>query len=239
MRTAYRRGLLDLSLLDFPTLVSIYLQYGSMCKGRGTCSTASTSFNPILSISPKWKKLLSWVGIRKITLLRWFFTCWYRRVLTPLELEFFLLLIDDFSKQFPDVFVLQQQLKHNSITGKTYLQWCESGWRGKFIPGKLELEDLRYQLETLCKRLLFDQRASKGLLANRYFLRRLSHFLVIFRSENRLVKIKKGRKRGHNDHGSLPRNRIAREADRLGGNLENESLLQNRLLNWMRNLLAP
>jgi len=238
MHTASGWRLRDLSSLDFPTLGSIYLQFGSMSKGHDTYAT-TTSLNPILTISPKWKKLFGWVGIKKITLLRWLFTCWYRRVLSPLECEFFLMLVDDFSKQFAEVLVLQQQLRHNSIQGKTYLEWCEAGWRGNFRPGKLELEDLRWLLVDLCKRLLFDQRASKGLLANRWFLKRLSYFITIFRSVEKFVKKKKGRIRGHNDHGSLPRNQAARKADREGGNLENESLLQNRLIAWLRNLLSP
>jgi hypothetical protein len=239
MHTATSWRLRDLSSLNFPTIGSIYLQFGGMGKGHGSKPTVSTSHKQILMISPKWKKLFGWVGIRKITLLRWFFTCWYRRVLTPLEAEFFLMLVDDFSKQFPSVYVLQQQLKCNSIQGKTYLQWCESGWRGKFKPGKLDLEDLRWLLVDCCKMLLFDQRASKGLLSNGWFLKRLSYFITIFHSVDYSVKHKKGRKRGHNDHGHLPSNRAAREADRIGGNLENTSLLQNRLLAWLRNLLSP
>jgi hypothetical protein len=149
------------------------------------------------------------------------------------------MLIDDFSKQFPEIFILKSQLKHNSLTGKTYLGWCEAGWKGKFRPGKLELEDLRFALETLARKLLFDQRAAKGLLSNRYFLKRLSFFLVKFRSVDRSVKNRKGRKRGHNDHGSIPCNRLEREANRVGGNLENENLLQNRLINWLRSLISP
>jgi hypothetical protein len=230
----------SLNSLEFPTLVDIYLRFGFMDKGHGSNPKSFHSTTTNLHLSPRRKRLLKWTGLRRITLLRWLFTCWYRRRLTWIEQELFLTLLDGFSKQFYWAYTLQSQIKVHKMGIHKYLDWCSVGWTGSFkVPAKLDVEDLRCHLTDACKTLLLDQRASKGLLANTWFLRKLSTLVTAHRSEKAVRKVRRGRKLGHNDHGSLPQNQAARESDRLGGSLESEALLQNRLLYWLRNLLAP
>lgn len=224
-----------------PQLQECYLLRGNMDKDHGTDqSKVSIRSNPTIQLSPKWRRLIGMMSIRKITVLRYLFNCWYRRVLNWLEQDLFLTLVEDFSKSDPSCWFLLQQIRNHKIGRNSYLQWCELGWKGSFrIPDPFEIEDLRFQLETFARKLIFDQRALKGLISNKYFLRRLGFLLITIRSESVGKKIKRRRKRGHTDHGSLPSNPLAREADRIGGQIEFLDRVHNRLIVWLRNLAPP
>lgn len=230
----------DALLLNPPNLFMCYYQMVSMSKGRGNDDNRTNRPSLQLQISPRWRKLLGMTGIKKITLLRYLFTCWYRRALTWAEIALLQEILDDFSKSDSSLFIFNRLTRYNPILGTTYLQWCENGWRGKFakIPYPLELEDVRFHLELVARRLLFSQRAFKGIVLNRFFLKKLGYLVVPHRSESLGIKVRRRRKRGHTDHGSLPSNQMARAADREGAELELRSDL-NRLITWLRNLLPP
>jgi hypothetical protein len=224
-----------------PTLIECNLVKQSMDKGRGFGTTSSsTRLHHQLQVSPKWRRLVGMLNLRKITLLRYLFNAWYRRVLHWIECDLFLSLLEDFSKSDPWSSIVLSQMSHNSLKGTTFLGWCENGWKGNFrFPAELEIEDFRWILEQGTRNLLWCQRACKGLVSNRFFLRRLGHLLVKHRSESLGIKVKRGRKRGHTDHGSLPCNAAAREADRQGGNKEFQERLSTRLITWLNSLLPP
>jgi hypothetical protein len=236
----WRTGGGDPSYSVSPTIVEAYLVRCSMDKGRGT---GDNQFHPPKSqirVSPRWRRILGMLNLKKITLLRYLFSCWYRRALHWLEQDLFLELLGDFSKSEFWAFTLKYQLKHQTFGRNSYLEWCQLGWTGGFrIPDPLEIEDVRWHLETACRRLLFGQRAFKGLVSNRFFLRRLGYLVVPFRRESLGIRIKRRRKRGHTDHGSLPQHTSTREADREGGEQDLRSRLSSSLVTWLNSLLPP
>lgn len=217
-----------------------YLTRVSMDKGRGTDASSTIRSYQTVQVSPKWRRLLKHTGIRRVTLLKYLFSAWYRRALEWREQDLFRQLLEDFARQDAGALLLLRQLKHNPIKRNSYLEWCELGWRGCFrVPDPLELEDFRWQLESFCRRYLFSQRALHGLVLNRRFIAKLGWLLAPFRRENIGKKIKRRRKIGHTDHGSVPSDSSVREANLFGGEEENRSLLRNRLVWWIRSLLPP
>jgi hypothetical protein len=180
------------------------------------------------------------LNMRKITLLRWFFNVWYRRALSWLEADIFLTLLDDFARTDADCELIRYQIRSNPIKDTVYLEWCERGWNGKFrFPPNWEIEDLRYRLEMFCRNLLWSQRACIGLSLNRYFLRRLGILLTRFHRKSEGKKVTKRRKRGHTDHGSLPRNAALALAEREGAEQEFKERLSTKLLLWLKTVLPP
>jgi hypothetical protein len=148
-------------------------------------------------------------------------------------------LLRDFSRSEVWAYTLLFQFRTNNPTGKTYLQWCESGWAGKFsFANGLEIEDLATHLYDAAKTLLFDQRACKGLVSNRWFLRRLAFFLTTKLSESVGIRVKRRRKRGHTDHGSLP-STTGLDADREGAESEYRGKLGYQLICWLKSLFPP
>jgi hypothetical protein len=148
-------------------------------------------------------------------------------------------LLRDFSRSEVWAYTLLFQFRTNNPAGKTYLQWCESGWAGKFsFTNGLEIEDLATHLYDAAKTLLFDQRACKGLVSNQWFLRRLAFFLTTKLSESVGIRVKRRRKRGHTDHGSLP-STTGLDADREGAESEYRGKLGYQLICWLKSLFPP
>lgn len=225
--------------VPYPTLEHCYRLRVSMDKGRDHVDSRNHRHKSTLQISPKWRQIAGWLGLRRITLLRYLFNCWYRRVLVWYEQMLFLELLEDFGQREDWAYFLLQTLRYAPMRGTTYLKWCAQLWTGKLRPGLLEIEDCRWLLEKGARRLLWNQRASKGLVLNRWFLRRLGFLLSEHRSEVLGVKVRRGRKRGHTDHGSLPCNSAAREADAEGGRMEHAHRLTTRLISWLKAMLPP
>jgi hypothetical protein len=225
--------------LPLPTISQCYAILQNMDKPRGFGdSNPSSTFYTLLS--SKWRRLVGMLNIRKITLLRWFFNVWYRRALTWCELDIFLTLLEDFSKTDPDCWLVLFQIRTNPIKDTVYLQWCSNGWNGAFrFHPNFEIEDLRYRLELFCRNLLWSQRACIGLSLNRYFLRRLGILLTPFRRKTEGIKISKRRKRGHTDHGSLPRNAALALAEKEGAEQDFRERLSTQLLLWLKTVLPP
>lgn len=223
-----------------PTLHQAYAIHQSMDKPRGFGTTDPTSHNYIL-LSSKWRRLVGMLAMRKITLLRWFFNCWYRRGLSYVEKDVFLTLVEDFSKTSAEFWILNFLLRTQPIENESYLQWCDRGWKGGFrVPyAEWDLLDLRYQLEQAGRRLLMTQRAVAGLSLNRNFLRRLGILLCPIHRKSEGIKCKRRRKRGHNDHGSLPRNAALAKAEQEGSEEEFQRSLSSRLLTWLKVVLPP
>lgn len=227
-----------------PSLTHCHRVLVGMSKAPFSSGQFSTRTDTNLTLSPKWRRLISLSCLRKKTVLRYLISRWHRIALDWQEQELLLVILGDFSRTMYEAKFLLKYLENKPMKDQNLSEWVSVLVQEDCVSKITWLmgDDLSMRLYHTIKflnELLFSQRALKGLVTNPFFLARLGRLLVPFHpvSEGK-SNVKRRRKRGHNDHGALPADKIRREADEAGG----RKLHHRRLLSplyWLDKVKPP
>lgn len=210
-----RRGWRDIPFIHSQVAPS---RIGDKDKGHARVNHDLDSASIVLHSS--WRKRIRMSGLRKVTVLKYILSAWQYRSLSYLEKELLILLMKDFSTQEPWGMLYSFLLQHVPPNGEYHIWLGELHKRRIFakLPVSWEEEDIRHWMEFTIRKYTFGPRSLKGVISS--LLSRARHLFSDFHRRSEGIFLKRSRKRGHNDHGSLPLDPIRNKANSEGGELE-------------------